>query len=44
MSIITYSPAELDRVRVSLATVQAENRRLRRMTTNGKLGLSLIHI
>lgn len=38
MSIITYSPAELDRVRVSLATVQAENRRLRRMTTNGKLG------
>jgi len=38
MSIIMYSPAELDRVRVSLATVQAENRRLRRMTQNGKLG------
>ena len=38
MSIITYSPAELDRVRVKLATVQAENRRLRKMTQNGKHG------
>ena len=38
MSIITYSPAELDRVRVKLATVQAENRRLRKMTSNGKHG------
>ncbi len=41
MSIIMYSPAELDRVRVSLATVQAENRRLRRMTQNGKMGRAL---
>ena len=38
MSVINYSPAELDRLRVQLATVQAENRRLRKMTTNGKLG------
>lgn len=37
-SIRVYSPAELDRVRVKLATVQAENRRLRKMTTNGKAG------
>jgi len=32
---------ELDRLRVSLATVQAENRRLRRMTDNGQLGRAL---
>ena len=38
MSIITYSPAELDKLRVKLATVQAENRRLRKMTQNGKNG------
>lgn len=38
MSVTNYSPAELDRVRLQLATVQAENRRLRKMTTNGKLG------
>ena len=31
-----YSRQELDRLRVQLATVQAENRRLRKMTTNGK--------
>ena len=33
-----YSRQELDRMRVQLATVQAENRRLRKMTTNGKMG------
>ena len=38
MSIVDYSPAELDRLRVQNATLAAENRRLRRMTTNGKLG------
>ena len=38
MSIVTYSPAELDKLRVKLATVQAENRRLRKMTQNGKNG------
>ena len=37
-SVQTYSRAELDRLRVQLATVQAENRRLRRMTQNGKAG------
>ena len=40
--VVTYSPAELDRLRVQLATVQAENRRLRRMTQNGKYG-RLLH-
>jgi hypothetical protein len=28
----------MDRLRVQVATVQAENRRLRKMTTNGKMG------
>ena len=37
-TIVDYSPATLDRLRVQLATVQAENRRLRKMTQNGKLG------
>ena len=36
--IVNYSPAELDKLRVQLATVQAENRRLRKMTVNGKNG------
>jgi hypothetical protein len=37
-AVITYSRQEQDRLRVALATVQAENRRLRRMTQNGKAG------
>lgn len=37
-AVQVYSRQELDRLRVQLATVQAENRRLRRMTTNGKMG------
>ena len=38
VSVVNYSPAELDKLRVKLATVQAENRRLRKMTQNGKNG------
>lgn len=38
MSVQVYSRAEMDRLRVQVATVQAENRRLRKMTTNGKMG------
>ena len=38
MNVVNYSPAELDRLRVRNATWAAENRRLRKMTTNGKLG------
>ena len=37
-AVQVYSRAEMDRLRVQLATAQAENRRLRRMTTNGKAG------
>ena len=37
-TVTTYSAAELDSLRVKLATVQAENRRLRKMTTNGRMG------
>lgn len=37
-AVQVYSRQELDRLRVQLATVQAENRRLRKMTTNGKMG------
>jgi hypothetical protein len=33
-----YMRAQLDAAAVKLATVQAENRRLRRMTQNGRLG------
>ena len=38
VQVVAYSPAELDKLRVKLATVQAENRRLRKMTQNGKNG------
>jgi hypothetical protein len=38
----TVLQAQLERAAVKLATVQAENRRLRRLTTNGKAG-RLLH-
>lgn len=34
----SYRDQELERLRVQIATVQTENRRLRKLTTNGKQG------